>query len=395
VALFIEPLGLSEILRVNEYPPEKHNPDGLVVFRNAGFDALRGIGGQATLGVGPYGVLVRVAVEAPKPWEKSMNMFHFEAGPDFAPPAWVAADVAAHVGMYWDVLQAFDHFGPIFDGFLEDEGIWADVLKSLEEDVDGPQVKLRDHFFSLFSKRVTAIVDQELGQAEQKSRYLIAFEINNARLVGETLHKAFENDDTVNKSKLGDIDIYELTATEEVPPNAPNQDGVVNGQRQIASALVCVSGGNFYIASKLDILEKVLGPPPASALATTADFVAVTAELQKFLPAENPQLVSAGFVRVDELIRNDYELFRNGQMPGSKTVVGRALDLLLADETKPGPREKRLDGSKLPPFAQIEKYFAPLGAIVRNTPDGWAGVAITHDKLPPKGVAVAPAPASK
>lgn len=390
VAFYVEPLGLVEALRFYEWPPAKHKPDALAVFRGAGFDAVKGLGGQATADVGDYGMLLRVGIQAPQPWVKSMNMLSFVPGADFAPPAFVADDIHAYASVYLDVVKAFDHFGPIFDGFLEDEGIWADVIKSLEEDPDGPQIKLRKEFFEKLSQRVTGIVDHDPKNPGGASRYLLAFETPDPVGVANVVKRAFANDPNVKPIKIGDLDAYEIVATEEVPPNAPNQQGVVGGQRVLVSALVTVSGNYLFIASNIEILQKVIGPAPTAPLANAPDFVAVNAELKKFLPPAQPQLVGLGFSRLDQLLEADYEQFRLGKMPGGETLLGQLLDLIMRDDEKSGPREKKLDGSKLPPFAQIRKYLSPGGLTLRNTADGFAILALTHEKAAP-----AAAPAGK
>jgi len=389
IAFFIDPLGFSEAMRAYDHPPVKVNPDPLAVFRAAGFDALQGVGGQVSLSVGDYGMLVRIGVSAPPPWQNSMNMLTFLPGADFAPQPWVADDVAAYAGLYWDVETAFDHFGPLFDGFLEDEGIWRDVLDSLETDPDGPQIKIRDEFFALAGNRVTGIVDRHASPDADGAQYLLAFDALDVNKVALTLKKAFENDNTVERVKLGELDVYELTATEEVPANAPNQADVVDGQRKIVSGFVTAANGHFFIASDLDILKKVLGPPAAKQLAHAHDYVAVTAELKKLLPPAQPQLVGLGFARLEELVRDDYESFRAGKLEYAQTGIGRILSLSLTEEDKSKLREKKIDGSKLPPFEQIKKYLAPLGLLVQTTPTGWSVSGLTYEKALPAGTQAA------
>jgi hypothetical protein len=401
VVAFVEPLGLAEALRAWEWPPKKHKPDGIAVLRHAGFDQLRGFGGQLAFSVGDYGMMVRLSGFAPPPWQKSMNMLTFvpskdnAANVDFSPQPWVGANAAAYASVYYDVLKAFDHFGPLFDGFLEDEGIWDDVVKSMIEDPDGPKIDIREEFFKLLGQRATALVECKQPAQADSTQYLLAIEVADpqkmARVAG-AMKKAFANDPSVEAMKLGELDVYKIIATEEVPANSPNQEGVVDGKRQLVSALVTAANGYVFIASDASILQKVLGPVPAHPLATAPDFVAVTAELGKFLPQPGGDLVGLGFVRVDELVSIDYELFRTGRMRGSQTILGRILDLSLVDNEKPGPREMKLDGTKLPPFEEVRKYFTPLGLLLRKTADGWSLVGLTHDKPLPREAANAAAP---
>lgn len=399
IALFVDPLGLSETVRAWEWPRKKHKPDDIVVFRNAGFDQLKGFGGQATFSHPQYGLLVRAAGLAPQPWQKSLNMLTFLPGNDFSPQPWIAADAAGYATVYWDILKAFDHFGPLFDGFLEDEGIWADVLEGYITDPDGPKIDIRAEFFDLLGRRVTAVVDVRKPISPDGAQEVIVLELKDAKLadrVKAALKKMFAGDENVEKMKLGELDVYKIIATEDVPPNAPNQEGVVNGKRQLVSSLVTVANGNLWIASDAKLLQKMLGPAPAQPLATSPDYVALTAALASFLPPNANDLVGLGFVRSDELVNVDYELFRTGRMEASQTILGRVLNVALLDRERSGKRKLQLDGSKLPPFEQVRKYFAPLGILLRQTPDGWSAIGLTNDKGPPRAAAdTAPKSAEK
>jgi hypothetical protein len=383
LAFYVDPLTFAEASRAYEFPPQKQKPDTLVVLREAGFDALKAVGGQATVSVGQYGVLARVGVAAPQPWQKSMNMLSFLAGADFAPPKFVGDDVSSYGCSYHDILKAFDHFGPIFDGFLEDEGIWADVLDSMINDPDGPQIDIRKDFVSLLGRQVSGIVERDPINPMQGSRYLLAVETANVAGVADALRRAFANDPSVERMKVGDLDVYKIIATEEVPPNAPNQEGVKDGVREVVSGMVTAVNGYLFIGSNLEILQKVVGPAPKSLLGNAPDYVAVTAELKKFLPPEKPELVGVGFTRLDRMIHDDYDTFRAGKMVESESGLAQILDRLYLGEEKAGPREKKFDGSKLPPFEQIEKFLPPTGVTMRATPDGWTFLLVTYEGVVP------------
>lgn len=387
VAVFVEPLGLAGALRAYEPANTRHKPDGLAVLNDAGLNSIQGLGGQLAFHVGEYGVLARAAVLAPQPWQKSMHMLTFAPGADFAPQSWVNDGVASYSTVYWDMLKAFDNFGPLFDGFLEQEGIWKDVVESMKNDPDGPQIDIRKEFFELLGKRVTAIVDPLMPVTADSGRYLLAFEIANpAELprVLEAMKKAFANDPSVEQIKLGDLTVYKLIATEEVPPNAPNQEGVKDGLRVVASSYLTASGNNVYFASHVDLLQKVLGPKPPQDLSTAADYVAVSAELGKFLP-DNPNLGLLSFQRLDKLFEIDYELFRTGKLTGANTGIGKVLGQIANNPERTGPPPKKIDGSRLPPYDKVRKYLPPVGVVARITADGWHFTALSHDKSAPAG----------
>ena len=405
---FLEPLGLAAAVRNYEFPKKKHKPDGIEVLRKAGLEGLQGIGAQATAQVGDYGIVLRAHALAPPPLEKAMKMMTLLPGNDFAPQAWVADDVVAYGTIYWDLMTAFNNFGPIFGGFLEeDEAIFWEVIRSLKEDPDGPQIDLINEFFALLGQRVTGLVDLTMPIAADSSEALVAVELKGAATpeeakavenrVATTIRKAFANDPSAQRVEIEGLECWKITFKEDVAPGAAQNDpNVVNGQRIIASALVTVWNGHLVVASDPPILKKVITQGQKPGLAVAPDYVAITAELGKLIPDQIPTPVSLGFLRLDEFVRVDYELARAGKLKEGKTILGRVLDAVSRDAETGAPVELKLDGKKLPPFANIQKHLSPFGLLISNVPDGVFIVGFSYEKAPPgPGRAAGAAPEGK
>ena len=67
-----------------------------------------------------------------------------------------------------------------------------------------------------------------------------------------------------------------------------------------------------------------------------------------------------------------YELIKQGQMPQAETLVGKALNSLLAPDEEGAVREQEIDGSKLPDYQAVRRYLGPAGMYVRTEKDGWS-----------------------
>ncbi len=119
VRWFLEPIGYFETRRM--ITPErkvvrtKKKKSVLDVARNQGFSAIRGVGGFVDFAVARFEMLHRTAIHAPPPYEKSMKMLVFPNSSQFQPQDWIPRDVATYTTFYWDVLNAFDNFGSLFD----------------------------------------------------------------------------------------------------------------------------------------------------------------------------------------------------------------------------------------------------------------------------------------
>jgi hypothetical protein len=81
-----------------------------------------------------------------------------------------------------------------------------------------------------------------------------------------------------------------------------------------------------------------------------------------------------GFGRGDEEVRPVFEMIRRNRMPESKSMLGKMLNNMLttdADRKSGSPRKQRVDGSSLPEFESVRRYFGPHADVVRSEKDGW------------------------
>ena len=58
-------------------------------------------------------------------------------------------------------------------------------------------------------------------------------------------------------------------------------------------------------------------------------------------------------------------------MPSSKSLLGQLLNGVLSDGKPGSVRRQRIDGSTLPDFESVRKYFGSTGIAVESVEDGW------------------------
>jgi hypothetical protein len=158
------------------------------------------------------------------------------------------------------------------------------------------------------------------------------------------------------KIATGDDEVKEEGELEPVLPNSA----------------VTVALGHMMMASNIDYLMEILaGFGQRERLASSGDYQQVLATLNQLAPEPRCLLI---FGRMDEEVRPTYELIRQGKMPEAETMLGKILNNLLTTEVEriEGiPRKQRVDGSKLPNFETVRRYFGPAGRVVRSENDGW------------------------
>ena len=348
-----------------------------------GFTAIQGIGGFADFAVDGYELLHRTAVYAPKPWEGSMKMLVLPNTADSQPPSWAPRDLATCVSLSCDFLNAFDNFGPLFDEMVGEgeEGVWEDVLKSLEEDRDGPQINLREELFKHLDNRVIVVTNYELPITTTSERLLFAVATKDADAVAKAIEKTLKDDEEIRRREYEGHVIWETLPREkaevekvqlEIPPLglAPEEEAEVQeSEPLLPNAAVTVAQGYLLIASHYDFLVKALEPiEERETLSRSVDYLVVEDTIRRLAPEATSIF---GFTRTDEEYRPTYELVRQGKMPESETILGRILNTLLGTGKPGAVRKQQVDGSKLPDFEFVRRHLGPAGLFTTTEEDGW------------------------
>ena len=133
---------------------------------------------------------------------------------------------------------------------------------------------------------------------------------------------------------------------------------------------IAVAEGHLFVASHIDFLEKTLKPLPENQrLATQKEFQQVWGIT--FGKMGMKQQSSRSFSWTDRAVQPAYELIREGKMPQSESLLGRALNSLAEPTKNKAPREQRINGSKLPGFDIVGKALGPSTAAMTSEKDGW------------------------
>ena len=75
-----------------------------------------------------------------------------------------------------------------------------------------------------------------------------------------------------------------------------------------------------------------------------------------------------------------YDLFREGKLNASKSVLAAIVDRILDPKNKNKDQAQKLNGNQLPPFDEIRTYFQPSGGIMHTEEEGWSLQSFVLDK---------------
>jgi hypothetical protein len=394
---YVEPFDFIFAARtLQKTPRNPHDKDYVKILSQQGFDAIRGVGGFVNLLAGDgVEVLHRTAIHAPPlpgkendplRWELAMRMLQLPNGISQEPQSWVPRSLASYTTFHLDTLNAFDHVGSLIDAIRGHENAWETTLRGWRTDPFGAKIDLRGEAIVNLGNRITIITDYLTPITVNSERSIVAIEAKDEAKLALAVAKWMKAEPDRKEFKLGDVTIWERVSQEELvdvrstlPPvfgrggrNTKQDTKPDESEPVLPNSAVTVALGHFMMATDVDYLKEILaGFAQRDRLAGSEDFQEVMASMNRIAPGRHS---GWSFVRLDEQVRPTYELVRQGKMPQSKTMLGKALnELMLTDaEQKQGVvRKQEIDGSTLPSFEAVRRYFGPAGRALRSDPDGW------------------------
>ncbi len=419
---YIDPFGFATAYQATNPPREKKKgPDYVAILNRQGFGAVQGAGGFLAFDDGAYELRHHAMIYAPplegrQPFaidrfDGAARLLHFPDAETVAPPAWAPRDISSWISLQWDLQNAFNSIEPLVDDIVGEEGVFDDVIASLKEDPDGPQIDVEKDLVSCLGKRVTVISDYAEPIGVESERLVIAIEAIDSERVAQTVAKSMSTDPDMQKVDFNGLVIWELVdRTMEIPKleietpggaiaHADNDDDPRDARRRrqrlrereeklLPHSAVTIANGHLLIASHRDFLERVLATSSGGdSLVASPDYVAATVELGKLLPGKS---AARSFNREDEAIRPAYEMLRQGMMPKSKSMLGQLLNGVFGDGKEGQVREQKIDGSTLPEFDLIRGYLGTGATGLQNLPDGWSITGFSLAKGPEPEVARRP-----
>lgn len=405
VRWFADPLKFAKAYQVTNPPREKRKgPDYVAILGRQGFDAVQGVGGVLVFDDAGHAMRHHTLVFAPplsgrKPFasdrfDLAARMLQFPDADAILPQPWVPRDISGWTSLQWDLRNAFVSAETLVDDIVGEKGVYDDVIASVKEDPDGPQIDLEKDLVAGLGTRFTVITDHATPITTESDRLVIAIEAVDPTRVAATVAKSMSIDPDMAKIDVQGNVAWELIdrsmaipqlevetpggAVEHADDDTQRRRAKLRGERDekmLPHSVVTVAHGHLFVASHRDILERVLATAGSEPLNAAADFTLVSTELDRLLPGK---AATRSFTREEDAVRPTYELLRQGSMPKSKSVTGQLLNAVLGDG-KPGTvRTQRLDGSALPDFDLIRKYFGVVGLGMQSVPEGWyiSGVTV-------------------
>src|SRR5262249_42879329 len=102
----------------------------------------------------------------------------------------------------------------LVDAILGEKGAFKEIWKSLKYDVNGPQIDIYAGLINHLGTRATLLSDVKLPVDTKSERLLAIVEVDNPKVVAETVETAFKNDPQAKRREFHDQIIWEITQDE-------------------------------------------------------------------------------------------------------------------------------------------------------------------------------------
>ena len=312
---------------------------------------------------------------------------------------WIPRELATYLTFNWRMKEAFGYSETIVDAYMG-EGFFDDFMASLREDINGPQIDIREELVAHLGQRATVFSDNILPTTPDSERIMVALELTNFQAVAENLDRALESDPNALKQEINGHTVWELLNEEvdETPivvidgigltPIPGLEDAAAVSDEEgadapgiLENAAVAVVHGHLIVTSQLDLMKRIVTQQPQDQLLKDSmDYQIVSRALESLGAGEDSFRC---FSRTDEEYRTTYELIRQNRMPEAKTLVGRVLNRLLGSDEEGVMRQQQINGEKLPDYQIVRRYLGPGGVFARSLEDGWmiSGIMLSKDQL--------------
>ncbi len=389
IEYFVRPLGIARVLRAIAGKRSKSSADMLAVLQNQGFEAIKCLCGEISLGLDALDVSHHGFVLADMPLPKAAALLDFPNQASHEVPDFVGSNISAFLATNWNAKEAFWKTEGLVDELAGTPGVFHEVIEGIKVDPNGPRIDIRKEVLPHITNDIYSLTDNKPGTVDIDSRRnLIAVRLSNAPAMAKVLDRAMENEPDAEPVDFNGHGIWKVMHHDDesvtdlasdfggdfgAPPAASNNQP----QPWLSNWAITVYGDYLMFASHVEMIQEAIAQAQTgtdSPLVTEPDYRRVSTALAAHFGEQDSSAWQV--VRTSLAYRVQYELFREGKLMESQSMLASILDRLLQNQDEMRSKAQTLKGNKLPPFEQVAKFLQPMGLVVRTTDSGWSFGAV-------------------
>lgn len=371
IAWFVDPINLVKSVAAN-------NPGaavGLAVLPVLGLDGLMGVGGTVSLAVEPFDSVMHIHLLLDTPRAGVIETLALKTG-ETKPEAWVPGDAVTYMTVTWDFEKSYREVGKLVDGFQGDGAFATQVQRGL----DRFELNFETDILPAFTGRVSTFSWIEPPVRLTSQAMVIGLELKDAKAFSGTLDKIMANsDDRFETKTFGQTSYWTLKQTEDEVPAAEGEAAPQEGDgprrrgprfRPFRGASIAIVGDYVLIADRPGVLEQAIlsTANPTKSFGESVEFKLISSKIMRQAGEVRPGMLM--IQRNDESLRFAYDL-ATSEATRERLKRGAEGNEFFRD------LDQALNDNPLPPFAVLQKYFAPAGAFVTNEETGFHYMTFT------------------
>ena len=389
IEYFVRPLGIAKVIRDIGGKRSRSGADLLVVLKNQGFSAVKCVSGEIWFAEGAADISHRGFVLADFPLPKAAAVLDFPNEAMTEVPKFVNAAATSYLATKWNSQEAFWKIESLVDELAGTSGTFKEVVGGFKKDINGPQVDIRAEILPLLTNDIIAVTDNQKGEVQLNSRRnLIALKVKDGTKAAKLVDRVMKKESHANLTKFMDIDVWEVSneameANDEFNEFISDEEAKEDDEEAwLNQWSICVNEDWVLFSSHADMLHEAIEQAKAAAgrLGDEVDFTQVKQAILQ-LSEENP--CAWKITRNQLAYRVQYELFRQGKLQQSESMLATILDKIVDKNTELKDKQApTINGHNLPEYEKVAKYLRPSGFKVIATPKGWAFGGLMVGKEP-------------
>lgn len=389
IEYFVRPIGLARVIReISGKREGSRSTDVLKVLEDQGFGNFKAVAGRVEVAADGMDMLHQGAVIAPKPLPGSAAIVNTPNEVSWTLPDWIVGDVSAIVNICWNIQDSFWKSEGLMDGLADSPGVFKQFVKGMAENETGPKVDIAKEVLPYLTNDIISMSDCKEPITVDSRRTMIALRVTEPEKLFKVLERVMNNEPDAklvefeghklwkvvreDSGEALDIDAGDLGADFGEFGDQPMQSKPED-EPWLSNWAITIYGDQLMFASHAELIQDSIvqaksGKP--SPLASDVEYVRARKAIEQLANGRNG--CSWQVLRSDLSYRVQYELFREGKLPQSQSMVATIMERLTQPKKELRGKEKQqIDGTKLPPFDQIRGYLQPGGMMFESTDDGW------------------------
>lgn len=356
ITWFIDPIELAVAVTRGNFNAQAF----VALLPILGLDGVKGAGGAITFGAGDFDTVVHMHLLLEQPRDGVVEVLALGSG-NTTPESWVPEDVASYTTLHWDAPKSYEATKQVYDQFRQEGALAKLVQDRLTRRY--PDLNFEEDLLAAIDGRITWITWMEPPARINSQASLVGIKLKDPRKFQDTLATLIAPiRDRLEEKSFGGTKYYLAS----LPDRNNRGDAGANPRvmlRQPTPSFGIV--GDYLLLSgseKLFQQAVLVKSDPSRSLASELDFKLIASKISRQRGGDSPGLIS--FNRPEEGMRNLYELAASQQ---TRDWLNQRAE---RNQTV-GAIHRALNDNPLPPFAVIQKYLAPGGAMLVNDETGF------------------------